>query len=175
MNPAESRDQRRIVMPGEKPKQQFKFAQYDVVIADVEAQIAELTTALKAIKRIRDLGVGVGVAVHVPASHPKYEPEGSSPSRADDSDIRSDAFFKLTIADATIKFLRKWADHTPQSTKSVIAALDRGGIKGKNYQTVYKVLTRRAKEKRDVVNVHGDWGLPEWYLENPKSDLTKQE
>lgn len=151
-------------------KEQFRFVQWDAVVAELETQIAELTTALKAIKRIRDLGVGLGTRI-APESSENHQSE-SKPTFGDE-DIRSDAFFKMTIADAAIKFLRKWANRTPQSTKSIIAALDRGGIKGKGYQTVYKILTRRAHEKNDVVNVHGDWGLPEWYLEAPGSEPTK--
>ena len=141
---------------------QMKWVQWDAVIADMEAQIAEWNAALKTLKKIRNLGVHVGASTGVweATASSVFEPKADVPS---DSDIRSDAFFNMTIAEAAIKFLRKWANRTPQSTKAIIAALARGGIKGKNYQTVYKVLTRRAKEKNDVINVHGDWGLPEWY------------
>jgi hypothetical protein len=148
-------------MPATK---QMKWVQWDAVIADVEAQIAELTTALKTLKKIRSMGANIGTATGVweATASSVFEPKPDNNAPVD-ADIRSDAFFKMTIAEAAIKFLRKWANRTPQSTKAVIAALARGGIRGKNYQTVYKVLTRRAKEKNDVINVHGDWGLPEWY------------
>jgi hypothetical protein len=152
------------------PEKKMKFVHWDAVLADIEAQIAELQAAAKTIKKIRDLGVGLGRVTEVPYQMPESElTKGAS------DEIRSDAFFKLTIADAAIKFLRRWADRTPQSTKAIIVALDRGGIKGKNYQTVYKILTRRAKEKNDVVNVHGDWGLQEWYLPASSTEATKQE
>jgi hypothetical protein len=148
-------------MPATK---QMKWVQWDGVIADVEAQIAELNAALKTLKKIRSLGANLGVSTGVweTTASSVFEPKADNNPPVD-SDIRSDAFFKMTIAEAAIKFLRKWANRTPQPTKAIIAALARGGIKGKNYQTVYKVLTRRAKEKNDVINVHGDWGLPEWY------------
>jgi hypothetical protein len=141
------------------PEKKMKFVHWDAVLADIEAQIAELQSAAKTIKKIRDLGVGLGRVEEMP-----YQLPESKLTRETTDEIRSDAFFKMTIADAAIKFLRKWANRTPQPTKAIIAALTRGGIKDKNYQTVYKILTRRAKEKNDVVNVHGDWGLPEWYL-----------
>ena len=146
-------------------KQQMRFVQWDAVIAELETQIAELNTALKTIKRIRDLGVGFGTAVAdkatpLPASS-RTEPQGHF-----DDEIRGDAFFNMTIADATVKFLRKWSNRAPQPTKTIIDALAKGGIKGKGYQTVYKALVRRRRQKADVVNVHGDWGLAEWYLEN---------
>jgi hypothetical protein len=144
---------------------QMKWVQWDAVIADVEAQIAELNTALKTLKKIRNLGAHVGTSTGVweTTASSVFEPKADNNAPVDSGDIRSDAFFKLTIAEAAIKFLRKWANRTPQPTKAIIAALARGGIRGKNYQTVYKILTRRAKEKNDVINVHGDWGLPEWY------------
>jgi hypothetical protein len=140
----------------------------DAAIAHLELQKADIDALIKNIKRFRDSG-------GLPPM-----PSGSHPLATDSSEgsgtIPTDAFFKLTIADAAIKFLRKWAGRTPQPTKAIIAALDRGGIKGKNYQTVYKVLTRRAQEKNDVVNVHGDWGLPEWYGETAHgSGSEKQE
>jgi len=144
---------------------QMKWVQWDAVIADVEAQIAELTAALKTLKKIRNLGGGLGTFTGVFEAPPSsfFEPNSNKTVSEASNDIRSDAFFKMTIADAAIKYLRKWADRTPRSTKAIIDALAKGGIKGKEYQTVYKILARRAKEKKDVVNVHGDWGLPEWY------------
>jgi hypothetical protein len=137
---------------------------FDAAIAELEAQIAERNSALQVLKRLRDSAGGSNGTSSVKASSLRGAVIAVGTPPWDDSEIRSDAFFKMTIADAAIKFLRKWAGHTPQSTKAIIAALDRGGIKGKGYQTVYKILTRRAKEKKDVVNVHGDWGLPEWYF-----------
>jgi hypothetical protein len=134
---------------------------YDAAIADIESRIAELNAALLVVKKLRDGSTG--------KASPQAKMATSTANGGDDNEIRSDSFFKLTIADAAIKFLRKWAGRTPQSTKAIIAALDRGGLKGKGYQTVYKILTRRAKEKEDVINVHGDWGLPEWYLADDAS------
>lgn len=135
---------------------------FDAAITELEAQIAERNSALQVLKRLRDSAGGSnGTSIKASSLRGAVIEVGTPPW--DDSEIRSDAFFKMTIAEAAIKFLRKWAGRTPQSTKAIIAALDRGGIKGKGYQTVYKILTRRAKEKKDVVNVHSDWGLAEWY------------
>ncbi len=159
-------------MPATK---QMKWVQWDAVIADVESQIAELNTALKTLKRIRSLGAHVGTSTGVWEATASSVFESKPDSAPTDGDIRSDAFFKLTIADAAVKYLRKWANHAPQSTKTIIEALARGGLKGKGYQTVYKTLVRRAKEKNDVVNVHGDWGLQEWYSTASSSESTAQE
>ncbi len=157
------------------PEKRMKFAQWDVVIAELESQVAELNTAIKAIKRVRDTGVGFGRLVEEPiALGPSdHKPEASGTTTPESRDIRSDAFFQMTIAEAAVKYLRKWANRTPQSTKAIIDALDRGGIKGKGYQSVYKLLQRRAKDKGDVVNVHGDWGLSEWYLNSEGGDVFK--
>jgi len=160
-------------MPAAK---QMKWVQWDAVIADVESQIAELNTALKTLKKIRSLGAGLGVATGVwettASSLPEPKPNDIA---SNEDDIRSDTFFKLTIGDATVKYLRKWADRRPQSVNTIINALAKGGMKGKGYQTVYKTLVRRAKEKGDVVNVHGDWGLQEWYLQASSEEPPKQD
>lgn len=147
---------------------------YDAAIADVEAQIAELNTTLKVMKRLRD-SAGSNGANRPKAETPLRPIMADKPGTTiwDEDEIRSDAFFKLTIGDAAVKYLRKWANRTPQATKAVIHALDRGGIRGKTYQTIYKTLTRRAKEKGDVVNVHGDWGLKEWYRESASGESTE--
>lgn len=159
-------------MPATK---QMKWVQWDAVIADMEAQVAEWNAALKTLKKIRSMGVGVGTSTGIweTTASSVFEPKPDNVPV--DGDIRSDAFFKLTIADAAVKYLRKWAARSPQSTKTIIDALARGGLKGKGYQTVYKSLVRRAKEKNDVVNVHGDWGLQEWYLPASSSEPTQQE
>lgn len=150
----------------------MKFVDYDAVIADIESQIADLNTALKAIKRIRQLGVGIGTTVRdVPSPSSGID----TPTLSENDEIRSDAFFRLTIAEAAVKYLRRWAGRKPQPTKAIIDALARGGLKGKGYQTVYKTLVRRSREKSDVVNVHGDWGLQEWYQPQASTDAARQE
>ena len=74
----------------------------------------------------------------------------------------------MTIADAAVRFLAGWANGKPQNTNTIIDALERGGLKRKNYTTVYGILSRRAKKEADVVNVNGDWGLSQWYGGNAK-------
>lgn len=149
---------------------EIKKTPYDDAIEDVQAQLAELQTALQVLLRLRD-GGGASAGISGDTAVRRKNPAPASVN-LDPTDIRSDAFFNMTIGDAAIKFLRKWASRTPQPTRAIILALDRGGMKGKGYQTVYKILRRRAKEKKDVVNVHGDWGLPEWYLDEPPQITT---
>jgi hypothetical protein len=132
---------------------------YDAVIADLEARRTELDSAIDLIKRMKDsvsswggltIPIGTGTLTETPFS-------GSD-------NIPSDAFFGLTIADAAVKYLDKWANRKPQSTNAIVEALERGGQKRSKYTTVYGILSRRAKKEGDVVNVKGDWGLKSWYL-----------
>jgi len=132
---------------------------YDAVIADLEAKRAEIDNALQLMKRLRD-GVGTGLAPITAVA------VGLPVGRSGDHDlslIPTDAFFNMTIGDAAVKFLEEFSMHRPQNTKTIIEALAAGGLKGKAYPTVYGILNRRAERQKDVVNVHGDWGLAEWY------------
>jgi hypothetical protein len=129
---------------------------YDAVISDMEAKYAELGAAIALMKRLRDSLGGAPIAA---------SPTGglvTTGGVVDLESIPSDAFFGLTIVDAAIKFLHM-AAKKPQSTNAIIEGFERGALKGKNYSTVYGVLNRRAKTDGDIVNVHGDWALAEWY------------
>lgn len=135
---------------------------YDAVIADLEAKRAEIDSAIQVMKRLRD----------TMGSAPRVEAQTIQVAYAGVSDIPRDAFFGMTIVDAALKFLRM-VGRTPQPTKTIIEAFDQGGLKNKNYGTVYGVLNRRAREEGDIVNVHGDWGLAEWYNVTPKGKKTR--
>jgi hypothetical protein len=91
------------------------------------------------------------------------------PQPFDMEKIPSDAFFNLSIGDAAVKFL-KMVNRKPQGTKVIKEAFERGGLKGKSYATVYSVLNRRQTQEKDVVNVHGDWGLASWYAKSGASN-----
>lgn len=75
---------------------------------------------------------------------------------------RSSTEFKgLTIAAATIQFLRKSGE--PQLTSDIAEALKAGGL-GSNakslYRTVYNTLVARMKQQKDIIKVGSKWGLP---------------
>ena len=135
---------------------------YDAVIADLEAKRAEIDAAVRLMKKLRDR-IGMSVADDAGSG---WKDEIQLALGAE-NDIPSDAFFGMTIADAAVKYLGKWTNRKPQSTKAIIEALGRGGLKGKAYPTVYGILNRRKEREGDVVNVHGDWGLAEWYGAGP--------
>src|SRR5258708_29443646 len=130
---------------------------YDAAIASLEAERDEIERALEVMHKFRarhEQGGGL---------FSRSTPMASG-AIGDDEDIASDTFFGMTIADAAVKFLSKWAGRKPQPTNAIIDALERGGLKRSVYTTVYGILSRRAKKQRDVVNVNGDWGLAAWYL-----------
>jgi hypothetical protein len=75
--------------------------------------------------------------------------------------IRPDAFLKMSIPDATKKHLE--AIRQKQSTQEIIDALQKGGLPPSKYNTVYSILSRRASQVGDIINMKGDWALAEWY------------
>ena len=69
----------------------------------------------------------------------------------------------MTIADATIKFLKMAGK--PQLTGDIARALKSGGIGSfsKNmYRTVYNTLNNRMDKHQDITKDGAKWGLSEW-------------
>jgi hypothetical protein len=134
---------------------------YDLVIADLEVKRSQIERAIEMMKGLKETIAGITpvVAGSIPYSSP---PVNGSHQPFDMEKIASDAFFDLSIGDAAVKFL-KMVNRKPQATKTIIEAFERGGLKGKSYASVYGVLNRRQSQEKDVVNVHGDWGLKSWY------------
>jgi hypothetical protein len=69
----------------------------------------------------------------------------------------------MTIADATIKFLKTAGK--PQLTGDIARALRLGGIgsASKNmYRTVYNTLNNRLDKHQDITKEGAKWGLSEW-------------
>jgi hypothetical protein len=137
---------------------------YDAVIADLEARRAEVDSAINLMKRLKE-SVSTWGGIQVPIGSGTL----TETQVAESENIPSDAFFGLTIADAAVRFLDKWANRKPQATNVIVEALERGGQKRSKYTTVYGILSRRAKKEGDVVNVKGDWALAEWYGGGTKS------
>jgi len=80
--------------------------------------------------------------------------------------IEKDTFYNMTLPDAARKFLSM--NQKPQATNMIIDALEQGGLKRTTYASMYASLSRRENNVGDIVNVNGDWGLPEWYGAKPK-------
>lgn len=120
---------------------------YVAVLADLKARRAKLDTAIASIEEI--LGNGTGGSA----------PGGSGPSGG--GGVRPDSFLKMSIPDATKKFLEM--THEKRPTQDIVDALVKGGLPPSKYNTVYAILSRRAANVGDIVNMKGDWGLTEWY------------
>ena len=119
---------------------------YTEVLADLERRKAELESAILAIRRLVNLPVP---APGLSGPQPVYETPRAYP------------FLGMTIPEATIAHLRM--AQKPLTTHEVIAALKQGGLRDSNYQTVYQVLRRRAREKQDIAVDKGKWHLAEWH------------
>lgn len=118
---------------------------YEQVLTDLKARRAQLDSAISAIEQIMG---SITAAV----------PSLKAPEL---SDIAEDAFHGMSIADATKKYLG--LVRRKQSTKEIMAALERGGLPRSAYNTVYAILRRREEQAGDIVKVGSDWGLAEWY------------
>ena len=126
---------------------------YEAVLADIDARIAKLQAARESIVEIMSL-----VGTPGPGG-----PGGS---------IAPDAFLKMSIPDATKKYLTNVRQK--QSTQSIIEALEKGGLPRSKYSTVYNILTRRQNQIGDIINMQGDWALQEWYPNYRKKALTER-
>lgn len=113
-------------------------------LAAIEAKIAKLQAAADT---IRELMAAEGVE-----TGPVGGPGGG---------VKPDAFLKMSIPDATKKLLE--AVRQKQSTQEVMEALVKGGLPPSKYNTVYSILSRRASQVGDIINIKGDWALAEWY------------
>ena len=119
---------------------------YTEVLADLERRKAELEAAIVAIRRLANLPA-------TPVVQLTPQPVAEAP--------RAFPFLGMTIPEAAIAHLR--AAQRPLSTYEVIAGLKQGGLRDSNYQTVYQVLRRRAREKQDLSVDKGKWHLAEWH------------
>ena len=119
---------------------------YVEVLADLERRKGELEAAINAIRRLVD---PTSSAAHSTVLAPA------------EAGPRAYPFLGMTIPEATIAHLR--TAQKPLSTHEVIAALKQGGLRDSNYQTVYQVLRRRAREKQDLAVDKGKWHLAEWH------------
>jgi len=126
---------------------------YEAVLADIDVRIAKLQATREGIVAIIAMGGG---------TVPTGGPSGKVPH---------DAFLKMSIPEATKKYLgivRK-----KQDTQTIIDALEQGGLPRSEYQTVYAVLRRREKQVGDIINMQGDWALAEWYPNYKKKGVSE--
>ncbi len=115
----------------------------EAALADLESRKAKIEAM---IANIRELMAQGGMSAPRPSG-----PGGIAPG----------TFHKMTIPDATKKYLE--TVQQKQSTQEVIDALEKGGLPRGKYNTVYSILSRRQKQVGDIINMQGDWALKEWY------------
>ena len=120
---------------------------YAEVLADLERRKGELEAAIHVIRQLVN-----PLEPSAPRALYPFPPPDAP---------RAFPFLGMTIPEATIAHLR--AVQTPLTTHEVIAALKQGGLRDSNYQTVYQVLRRRAREKQDLAVDKGKWHLAEWH------------
>lgn len=117
---------------------------YQVVLEDLKAKRAQLDAAIAAIEAI--LGIG-------PMGAP-------APGQAGAAGITHDAFFSMSIPDATKKLLTMLNRRI--STPDIQKYLKQGGLPEPAYNTLYAVLRRRQNQIGDIININGEWGLKQW-------------
>jgi hypothetical protein len=130
---------------------------FESAIAALEARRAQVNEEIDAdIAKLREIGermAGVALTSGTPLGQP--------------AKIEKDTFYNMTLPDAARKFLSMSGRKT-QTTNAIIEALAKGGLKRTTYASMYASLSRRENNVGDIINVNGDWGLPEWYGAKPK-------
>ena len=131
---------------------------FEAAIVALETRRAQVNAEIDAdIAKLREIGERMsGIALT----------SGALPQNAP-TKIEKDTFYNMTLPDAAKKFLTM-CGRKPQTTNAIIDALEKGGLKRTTYASMYASLSRRENNVGDIVNVNGDWGLPEWYGAKPK-------
>jgi hypothetical protein len=127
---------------------------YKAVLADLESKKLQIESAIAAIKMIAAQGGTL------------------APGMGSSGELGPSAFLKMSIPDATKKFLE--ATRQKQSTQAVLDALAAGGLPKSKYTTLYSILTRRQRQVGDIINMQGDWALAEWYPNYRKGKDVKE-
>lgn len=125
---------------------------YNAVLADLESRKSQIESAISAVKAILAASGGVSV-------------DGANGGVINPEDIPRGAFLRLSIADATKKYLDMVK--TKQSVPQITQALERGGLPPAKTNTVYAVLRRRENDIGDIIRLGDEWALAEWYPNNP--------
>jgi hypothetical protein len=126
---------------------------YSVILADLEADKAEIESLIAYVKR--KLGQGDNGA--------SSEGQGMR-TQSSNSAIPTDAFFGLSLVEAAKKYLSMVK--APKTAREIADALEGGGFKttSQNFSnTVFSVLSREDKNEGAIAKVNRGFGLAEWY------------
>jgi hypothetical protein len=137
---------------------------YGQVLADLIAKRDQLNIAIAAIEALVGAGgpgsPGTPVVADILVGRRQDSSQG----------IASDAFFNMSVMDATEKLLK--IVKKPQSANAIAKALEDGGLihqSGNFVATVYTTLRRAAERGDRVTQVQKNWGLAEWYPGRPRN------
>ncbi|SRR5260221_5675899 len=135
---------------------------YSALLADLQARRDAVGRVLQGL----DLAIE-GLSQLVSGGGMQPTGTGAAPAgRAANVNIQSDTFFRMSIGEATKKFL-ELAGQPPRSLPSITDALNRGGLKCKA-GSVATIVGREA-EARGFVKVGSDWGLESWYRDRKEN------
>lgn len=126
---------------------------YEAVLSDLLARKAQLETMIAGVEAM--LGSG--------GSMPTATPGTGGVVSLDR--IPNHAFLTLSIGDATKKLLDMVKSKL--TLPQIMQALEKGGLPPSKYNTVYAVLRRREGQVGDILRMGEEWGLTEWYPNNP--------
>jgi len=115
----------------------------------------------------QELGISTGGTPSLPTGGSVALPA----SRADSivqGRVRSDEFFRLSLADAIDKYLGIMK--APQQPKQIVEGLRAGGIlsNARNFDNNVATELKRSTARGRVVRTPSGWGLAEWYPAKPK-------
>lgn len=124
--------------------------EYDAVIADLEAQKAEIELLIMGLRKRAGLS-----------------PEGGGPSGRE---IHSATFIGKTIPEAA-RFYLDMCHKRPQKTEDIAKALQKGGMTSKaaNFESMLQTILRRTEIQTGefMRTSSGEWILPEWVGKKP--------
>lgn len=133
------------------------------LLAQLEAERAELDITISLIRRRMNLNGESPPTLASPLATPSVGRDTPVTGR-----VRSDEFFRLSIADAIAKFLGIMKQ--PQKRAAIVAGLKAGGVltQAKNFPANVNTELKRMTLRGVTVNTPSGWGLAEWYPNKPK-------
>lgn len=137
------------------------------LLSELEAERAELDATISLLRRRLGLGAvsdGNGGSTAFTVS-PIVGRDTAVTGR-----VRSDEFFRLSTADAVMKYLGIMKQ--PQNPMAIVHGLKAGGVltNAKNFYANVNTELKRMRARGLIVNTPSGWGLSEWYPQKPKGN-----
>lgn len=130
---------------------------YDLVIADLRRQRAEIDTM---IAKLEAMAGGQPIPPAEAAEASAINPDASQSSQEENN-----PYLGMSVADATVALLKK--TRKAMSPVEIVKELEAGGLllsASNKPATIGTLLARRQKRVGDLVRPkRGQWGLKEWY------------